>query len=391
MNTAFTQSQWIVNRNTDLAVMASGAGVTLLLLVTYMIFQFDMLIAWAIYIAVLGAPHLFGTYSRTYLDREEFNRKRKLYAYSIVWLAFGPGLVYLSYVLYTFNLAQYRLPLYAFYFFASTWAYWHFVRQHFGFLSIYKRKNNDVDPIDNLIDRYLLVWGLMAVFVIFIVKHPETRAVLGFSNLPEFKADSGSINSLDGWIQGICYSFIALISSAYILRQVYLWLVLKKVNVPKNLFIASVIPLYSIISHLPEVANLPIFVFAVFFGIVHDIQYLVLSWFHNKNKYHTEEDSLDQMKQKHGWAMFVNKNKWVFIFFAILVGFIFKGSACVLSLDPICSTSWVIDNFFLFGRVSFKELIATVVIGFSLHHYFIDQFIWRPSKDSELRKHLQLA
>ena len=41
--------------------------------------------------------------------------------------------------------------------------------------------------------------------------------------------------------------------------------------------------------------------------------------------------------------------------------------------------------------VTLDQVFAGIVLGVSMHHYFVDQFIWRPSKDAELRKDLNLA
>jgi len=44
----------------------------------------------------------------------------------------------------------------------------------------------------------------------------------------------------------------------------------------------------------------------------------------------------------------------------------------------------------LFGIITTKELLVGFMLGFPLHHYFVDQFIWRPSKDANLRSDLKM-
>ena len=33
------------------------------------------------------------------------------------------------------------------------WAYYHVIRQHYGFMVLYKVKNRDLRPLDNTLDR----------------------------------------------------------------------------------------------------------------------------------------------------------------------------------------------------------------------------------------------
>ncbi|MCK4559714.1 MAG: hypothetical protein KAV45_08010 [Calditrichia bacterium] len=44
----------------------------------------------------------------------------------------------------------------------------------------------------------------------------------------------------------------------------------------------------------------------------------------------------------------------------------------------------------LFGDISTSEFLLDFVIGILLHHYFVDQYIWRPSKDKTLQEDLKI-
>lgn len=44
----------------------------------------------------------------------------------------------------------------------------------------------------------------------------------------------------------------------------------------------------------------------------------------------------------------------------------------------------------LFGDISTSEFLLGFVIGIPLHHYFVDQYIWRPSKDKTLQEDLKI-
>src|SRR5258705_152950 len=63
-----------------------------------------------------------------------------------------------------------------FFFIAALWAYYHLVKQHYGFMVLYKKKNNDLAPVDNALDRLLLLFAFNYPFVAFIAQDPEARA-----------------------------------------------------------------------------------------------------------------------------------------------------------------------------------------------------------------------
>ena len=119
-----------------------------------------MVALWAI---LIDAPHVFGTFSRTYFDRTERQNRSRLLWGSLLFFAVGPLMV----------LAGLGL---IFFFLAALWAYYHLVKQHYGFMVLYKKKNNDLAPVDNALDRLLLLFAFNYPFVEFIARDPEAMA-----------------------------------------------------------------------------------------------------------------------------------------------------------------------------------------------------------------------
>jgi hypothetical protein len=81
---------------------------------------------------------------------------------------------------------------FVFFFVAALWAYYHLVKQHYGFMVLYKKKNGDLARVDNALDRLLLLFAFNYPFVEFIARDPEAMArvpavlrggVSGFSKL----------------------------------------------------------------------------------------------------------------------------------------------------------------------------------------------------------------
>src|SRR6476619_6306088 len=152
--------RWIINAREDLVWFVGSVASSYLLLVLYItgvLPLLPMVAGWAI---LIDAPHVFGTFSRTYFDRTERQNRARLLWGSLLFFVVGPLMVVLGAGL-------------VFFFLAALWAYYHLVKQHYGFMVLYKKKNNDLAPIDNALDRLLLLFAFNYPFVAFVASDPE--------------------------------------------------------------------------------------------------------------------------------------------------------------------------------------------------------------------------
>src|SRR5438067_9504695 len=155
--------RWIINAREDLIWFIGSVAssyVLLILYVTGIVPLIPMVAGWAI---LIDAPHVFGTFSRTYFDASEWKTRKRLMLGSLLFFAVGPAMVLLG-VGFTF------------FFIAALWAYYHLVKQHYGFMVLYKKKNNDLAPVDNALDRLLLMFAFNYPFVAFIASDPNAMA-----------------------------------------------------------------------------------------------------------------------------------------------------------------------------------------------------------------------
>ena len=58
---------------------------------------------------------------------------------------------------------------------------------------------------------------------------------------------------------------------------------------------------------------------------------------------------------------------------------------------PCGTPLFSVINTTMFGSIAVRDIFVGVAIGLIMHHYFVDQFIWRPSKDAQLRHDLQVG
>src|SRR3954454_17637420 len=131
--------RWIISARDDVIWFIGSLVSSYALLVLYvagLLPLVPMVAAWAI---LIDAPHVFGTFSRTYFDRAERQNRPRLLWGSLLFFVVGPLMVLLGAGL-------------VFFFIAALWAYYHLVKQHYGFMVLYKKKNDDLAPVDNALD-----------------------------------------------------------------------------------------------------------------------------------------------------------------------------------------------------------------------------------------------
>jgi hypothetical protein len=265
--------------------------------------------------------HIFATASRTYFDKDARARNPKLlYGSLLVFFSLGPMMVLAG--------QKGLLAL-----LVGVWAYYHVIRQHYGFLMLYKVKNRDLLPLDNALDRIFL--GVMMVFPPFhrfFIHHPEELGIkLAF---PQYEP--------------LLWTLVGVTAAVWLVRQVGRF----RTDVPKYLLFAAIIPLHWLtFAYMSWQAGVPTVT------IVHNLQYHALVWFHNRNRY--------------GGASVLSRSLFAYV-----------GTALVFS------ALYRIPGFQL-GQVS--DLAFGFFCGFGLTHYYLDSRIWRVRHDPGLRQALQLA
>ncbi len=385
-------TNWIVGAGTDLPWFIGGALAGYAMFAIHMaieaghLWSWNMFTVWLIWWMFLDIPHFFGTYARTYLDREERHKRRGLLLGSLAFPFIGPFLILISFGLFSIGIERYSLPFDLLFAFVGLWAYWHVVRQHYGLMTLYKRKNNDAAAVDRWIDNTLLYVGLLAPFVALVARHPLARAEL---HLPA-QALPGTTPYFvtEATVWGAIVA-IFLASLAFAARQAYRWRSGMPLNVPKILFLLAVVPLHIFVCFHPAVLQASPTSFAAFVTIFHDIQYHAIVWHYQRNRIH--RPGVD--KSRFGLAALVSSHFVIFLGCAIAMGIGAWALSCTLGIQAGCM-SWMphieSEGWRLFGGFTWYHVFFGVAVGFIMHHYFVDQFIWRPSKDSELRHDLRL-
>src|SRR5918999_770306 len=292
--------RWIINAREDLiwfigSVVSSYA--LLLLYVGGLIPLVPMVALWAI---LIDAPHVFGTFSRTYFDRAERKNRARLLWGSLLFFAIGPVMVLAG-------------AGFLFLFVAALWAYYHLVKQHYGFMVLYKKKNGDLSRVDNMLDRALLLFAFNYPFVEFIARDPQAMA----------RVPAVLHSGVNGFAKLLLAGTI-LIFVVWLGRQVQRALTGEPLNVPKYLLLAAAIPMHWIVLLTP-MPNKPIAIVAIL-TIYHNLQYHRLIWFHNQ-KYKAGEDC----RERYGAAELISRRVLYYMAFGVLFGVLYQGPRQILN------------------------------------------------------------
>jgi hypothetical protein len=328
-------ARWIIGRTTDLSLVIGSAGAGYIYLLLIAAFHVPVSMLWWVWSVGFDGTHIFATASRTFFDSQARREQRKLLFGSLaVFFSLGPLMV----------LAGWKGWLYLL---VGVWAYYHVIRQHYGFLVLYKVKNRDLGELDNRLDR--VFFGVMTIappFHRFFIHHPEELGI-PFS----FPRAETAL-----WV------VVAATASAYLLRQFVRLRTGDAVNVPKLLLLSAVVPLHWLtFAWMSWQAAVPTVT------IVHNLQYHAIVWFHNRNRYGAGGSEV-----RHGRI-------------PAAVG---RSLLAYAAMGLLFSLLYRIPGFQL-SKIS--DLAFGFFCGFGLTHYYLDSRIWRVRHDTGLKQALQLG
>src|SRR3989440_7836699 len=366
--------RWIINAREDLIWFIGSAASSYLLLILYVtsvLPLIPMVAGWAI---LIDAPHVFGTLSRTYFDKSEWKTRKRLLLGSLVFFIIGPAMVLLGLG-------------FTFFFVAALWAYYHLVKQHYGFMVLYKKKNGDLAPMDNALDRLLLLFAFNYPFVAFIARDPEAMA-----RVPSILHSSVNLVAV------FLLAGTIILGIAWLARQAQRMIFGQALDVPKYLLLAAAIPMHWIVLLTP-MPNKPIAIVAIL-TIYHNLQYHRLIWFHNQKYVErghpgrtgssptVREGSLDHstLKTKYGPAELISRRLLYYVSFGILFGLLYQGPRQVLGYLGLKSSHGVPA-----AELSVAiQLGVAFLWGVAFVHYYLDSKIWRVRRDPSVGKALNM-
>src|SRR5438552_571890 len=130
-------SRWIVSRGFDLAWFFGGAALSLAVLVLFFGAGAPVVLLWWIWLLAFDGPHIAAAFTRTYLDPDEWRARPAVLIAGLLAFAVGPAALLAGLALRSAG------PFALFLGLATLYGYYHIVRQHYGFVALYRAINRD--------------------------------------------------------------------------------------------------------------------------------------------------------------------------------------------------------------------------------------------------------
>jgi hypothetical protein len=353
-----------------------------------------VVISWA---WLIDAPHVFATLARTFFDPDEREMRGKYLRRSWLWFGFGPLFIGVPYLIgaalepYGVRFGEFWLNSgwLVYFVFFRLWAYYHVVRQHWGFFSLYKRRNDDMGDVrENQIDE----WFFNLSFYLPLIMFMTSAFYADTPGFPDLGLRAPLIGGMS--IGAVIYPLAWLIYigavSYYVGWQVGRWQAGKPINGSKLLFLASVLPL-----HLAAFAHPLLVVFLIpIITVGHNLQYHRIVWTYGQNKYGKEE------RKGFTVAKAIFASLPAYIIAGLLFTFaLYKGpwvewlhAATGLQMDTV-----LLNGISMMAGVADpaelglgEKIFAALLTGWAMQHYYLDGKIWRVNKDKTVSKNLNV-
>ena len=302
------------------------------------------IVAWFFLVVAVDVAHVYSTLFRTYLDRAERKRRRDLYLLTPVaaWV--------IGIVLYSLGaLVFWRAMAYL--------AVFHFVRQQFGFLMIYKRHERAEPHWSRRLDQ-MTIYGATLAPLLWWHTHSD-NGIHWFIDQDFLVFDAP-------WIGRLGMVIFACLFALYLAKETR-----RPFNAPKNLFVLGTAASWFV----GIVILRGDFAFTVTNVIAHGVPYTALVWAHGRKLAARRKPLGIEVASGGRWF----RLSWIPAFMGLLIvlayveeglwdGFIWR--------DHEAGFPW----FAALPRLTDGVVVALVVPLLSvpqITHYILDGFIWK--------------
>jgi hypothetical protein len=333
------QSNWLFSRNIDLTVFLGSAVLSIFLLIIGS--QIGVLHeetpdwAWVTTILMIDVAHVWATSFRVYFDVDELKRRPFLY---LATPFFG----------YILGVALYSESPILFWRILAAIAVFHFIRQQFGWVALYRRKLNETNTTTYWIDTvtiYLATIYPLAFWMTNLPRNFEWFVQNDFVNLPAI-------------VERILFLIYILALVTYSIKTIYLLITERFLNIGKDIVVVTT----AICWYLGIVAFNSDYAFTVTNVIIHGVPYFAIVYFYAKSRKETANRFYTTLSGN--WFFFL-ATLWVLAYVEELFW----------NRGIWHEKSWLFGGDFEVGNL--KMFIVPLLALPQLTHYFLDGFIWR--------------
>jgi len=344
---------WIGKPATDILFILLPPFVCLLLIVLFpSVFSNTSGIpdaAWVVLILLIDVAHVYSTLFRTYFDKAAFRKQRTLLL-AIPLIGFGAGVLVYSVSAQLF----WRLLAYV--------AIFHFVRQQYGFMRVYSRREQ-VPVWMHRVDTITIYTATVYPVLYWHLRGPRHFNWFIDDDLVYFR--SGNLLSIAGWLY-------VIILAVWISKEIMLAIRHRYINLPRILVISGTLLSWymGIVFFNGDMA------FTLLNVVSHGIPYMALVWMYGKKHY--------AGNQKGGRFLAVVFSRWGWVLFLCLL-FLFA----FIEEGLWDFTVWKEHRSIFATGISGNHVFSNEILAFivpllavpQLTHYILDGFIWKIKQD----------
>ena len=347
MAEVLSQNKWLFSAPVDLSVFLGSAVVSLLLLAIG--WQLGILNddspdwTWISAVLLIDVAHVWSTSFRVYFDADEL--KKRVWLYTLVPL-FG----------YFLGVALYSESALTFWRVLAVVAVFHFVRQQYGWVNLYRAKLKEKSRITWWIDAaaiYLATVYPLCFWMTNLPRNFEWFVKDDFFALPEFTAK-------------ILFPLYVLALTAYFFKTLYLYFTTGFFNLGKDIVVLTT----AIWWYVGIVALNSDYAFTVTNVIIHGVPYFALIYFYAKSRRETATKFYRGLSNN--WIVFL-ATLWALAYMEEL----FWHRGVWHERNWLFGANFDIDDW--------KMYVVPLLAVPQLTHYVLDGFVWRRKYNPNFR------
>lgn len=310
---------------------------------------------WVCFVLLIDVAHVYATLFRTYLNPLAFSKhKNVLIAMPLIaWI--GGSLLYSLDALFFWRALAYL-------------AVFHFIRQQFGFVALYSRKDPGVCRKFSWLDKAAIYAATIYPVLFWHTHLPRNFSWFVAGDFAESLSHVGAQS-----IEQSSLAIYILIALAYLAKEIIIAAREKYLNIPRNLLIAGTALSWwtGIIAFNSDMA------FTITNVVSHGIPYMALIWLYHREKTAGSPPMVPQVVPKNNWRRLVLSNVVFFSLFMAALAYLEEGvwdglvwREHLSFFAPFAILPVINDGAILALLIPFLALPQST-------HYLLDGFIWR--------------
>jgi hypothetical protein len=347
MNEAVSQQKWLFSAPVDLSVFLGSAVLSLLLLAIG--WQLGVLHeespdwTWITAVLLIDVAHVWSTSFRVYFDVEEF--KKRIWLYTLVPLS---G--------YLVGVALYSESALTFWRVLAIVAVFHFVRQQYGWVNLYRAKLREKSRITWWIDAAAIYLATVYPLAFWMTSLPR--------NFEWFVKDD--FFALPAFVEKILFPVYVLALVVYFGKSAYLYFKDGFLNIGKDIVVATT----AVCWYVGIVALDSDYAFTVTNVIIHGVPYFALVYFYARSRRETAPRFYQALSSN--WIVFL-ATLWALAYVEEI--FWHRG--------VWHERGWMFGA--NFDAEEWKTYLVPLLAVPQLTHYVLDGFIWRRKYNPNFR------